>query len=99
MTSPPRPPVRDGQNPLLAPSGNWSGAGTDDFTVDTTAQSIYRDAVSDSALNNGRYLRCGSGTLTLTTITCDVIASGATYPTTRPVATASSFATPTRATG
>ena len=62
-----------GKTPLLAPSGNWSGAGdADDFTVDTTAQNITRDAVSDSALNNGRYLRCGSGTLTLTTLTCDV---------------------------
>jgi len=60
-----------GKTPLLAPSGNWSGAGdADDFTVDTTAQNIYRGAVSDSALNNGRYLRCGSGTLALTTVTC-----------------------------
>jgi hypothetical protein len=69
-----------GKTPLLAPAGNWSGAGdADDFTVDTTAQNIYRDAVSDSALNNGRYLRCGSGTLALTAISCDVALSGS-YP-------------------
>jgi len=40
-----------GKTPLLAPSGNWSGAGdADDFQVNTSDQSIYRDAVSDSAL-------------------------------------------------
>jgi len=40
-----------GKTPLLAPAGNWSGAGdADDFQVNTSDQSIYRDAVSDSAL-------------------------------------------------
>lgn len=69
-----------GKTPLLAPSGNWSGAGdADDFQVNTTAQNIYRDALSDSALNNGRYLRCGSGTLALTAISCDVSLQ-ASYP-------------------
>lgn len=62
-----------GKTPLLAPAGNYSGAGdTTDFEVDTANQSIYRSAVSDSALNNGRYLRCGSGTLALTIASVDV---------------------------
>jgi len=62
-----------GKTPLLAPAGNWSGAGdTDDFSVDATNKWIYRSAVSDSATNNGRYLRCGSGTLAATTVSADV---------------------------
>lgn len=66
-----------GKTPLLAPAGLWSGAGdADDFQVDTTNQRIYRSAVSDSAANNGRYLRCGSGTLAATTITADIFHPG-----------------------
>jgi hypothetical protein len=62
-----------GKTPLLAPAGLYSGAGdADDFTVDTATQTIYRTAVSDSALNNGRYLRVGSGTLALTVLTADI---------------------------
>jgi len=62
-----------GKTPLLAPAGNWSGAGdADDFQVDTSLQDIYRTAVSDSTGVNGRYLRCGSGTLAATHVNCDV---------------------------
>lgn len=61
-----------GKTPLYAPAGLWSGAGdADDFQVITSPNRIYRTALSDSADNNGRYLRCGSGTLTTTTIQCD----------------------------
>jgi len=61
-----------GKTPLLAPAGLYSGAGdADDFQVDTTNQWINRVAVSDSALNNGRYLRLGSSTLAATTISAD----------------------------
>jgi len=70
-----------GKTPLLAPSGNWSGAGdADDFTVDTTNQWITRTAVSDSALNNGRYLRCGSGTLAAAIVQVDYSASTGSGP-------------------
>jgi len=63
-----------GKTPLLAPAGLYSGAGdADDFQVDTTNQRIYRSAVSDSAANNGRYLRCGSGTLAATSVSADVL--------------------------
>lgn len=69
-----------GKTPLLVPSGTWTGDGdTDDFQVDTTNQNIYRDAVSDSAANNGRYLRCGSGVLAATIVRADVLLSGG-YP-------------------
>lgn len=61
-----------GKTPLLVPAGLYSGAGdTDDFQVDTSNQRLYRTAVSDSAANNGRYLRCGSSTATVTTVQCD----------------------------
>lgn len=59
-----------GKTPLLAPAGTWTGAGdTDDFEVD--GGMLVRSAVSDSALNNGRYLRCGSGTATVTVLTVE----------------------------
>jgi hypothetical protein len=62
-----------GKTPLLAPAGNWSGAGdADDFQVDTSVQNIYREASTDSALNNGRYLRCGTGVLAATIIKADI---------------------------
>lgn len=58
-----------GKTPDLTPSGNWSGAGdSDDFQV-TGSGLVHRYAISDSAANNGRYCRLGSGTLTNTTIT------------------------------
>jgi len=63
-----------GKTPLLAPSGTYGGAGdADDFTVDTGVKQIYRSAGSDSATNNGRYLRCGTGTLAATTISLDLL--------------------------
>lgn len=67
-----------GKTPLLAPAGLYSGAGdADDFSVDTSAGGlITRTAVSDSALNNGRYLRAGSSTLAATIVSLDIYISG-----------------------
>lgn len=62
-----------GKTPQLVPAGSYSGAGdTDDFQVDTTLKCIYRTAASDSALNNGRYLRCGSSAPATTIAQVDV---------------------------
>ncbi len=62
-----------GKTPVLVPAGTWSGAGdADDFQVEPAYQRIYRNAVSDSNVNNGRYLRCGSGVLTTTIMRVDV---------------------------
>ena len=70
-----------GKTPVLVPAGTWSGAGdADDFQVEPAYQRIYRNAVSDSALNNGRYLRCGSGVLTTTIMRVDVYVSNVGSP-------------------
>ena len=62
-----------GKTPLLAPSGNWSGAGDAvDLTVSSANQKAFRTEVSDTDLNTGRYARCGTGTLINTTATVDI---------------------------
>lgn len=59
-----------GKTPALVPAGNWSGAGdSDDFSI--SASRLNRIFVSDSALNNGRYARCGSGVLAGTIVQVD----------------------------
>jgi hypothetical protein len=61
-----------GKTPLLS-TGNWSGAGdATDFQVNATEHNIYRDAAVDSALNNGRYLRCGTAVAAAMTLLVDV---------------------------
>jgi hypothetical protein len=43
--------------------GTWSGAGdADDFAVETTGKTAQRTATSDSAADNGRFARLGTGT-------------------------------------
>lgn len=53
--------------------GTWAGAGdADDFTMDTGTSTVQRAAVSDSAVDNGRFGILGSTNYTTTAVQVDV---------------------------